>query len=377
MSDKSTDFTKNQPKFYIQTYGCQMNEYDSNLIKNILINKGYSIANSIEESDCILINTCTVREKADNKVYSFLGNLKESKKIIGVIGCLVEKDGSKLIGRMPHVNFIVGPRRIKEIPDILDRLKNGEKHIVCNGDNKDIKIEVNTLIKDVYSESKKESGYVTIMQGCSNYCSYCVVPYVRGKSKSRNLNEILTEVKNLVSIGIKEITLLGQNVNSYGQDLNDSIDFTGLLKEVIKISEIEKIKFMTSHPKDISSDLIELIAVEQKISKHIHLPVQSGSDRILKLMNRGYTREKYLEIVKEIKNRIPNVSITTDVIVGFPGESEKDFEDTLNLLKEVKFDSAFTFKYSKRDGTPASKMSGEVDKITKEERLKKLMEVLK
>lgn len=377
MSDKSTDFTKNQPKFYIQTYGCQMNEYDSNLIKNILINKGYSIANSIEESDCILINTCTVREKADNKVYSFLGNLKESKKIIGVIGCLVEKDGSKLIGRMPHVNFIVGPRRIKEIPDILDRLKNGEKHIVCNGDNKDIKIEVNTLIKDVYSESKKESGYVTIMQGCSNYCSYCVVPYVRGKSKSRNLNEILTEVKNLVSIGIKEITLLGQNVNSYGQDLNDSIDFTGLLKEVIKISEIEKIKFMTSHPKDISSDLIELIAAEQKISKHIHLPVQSGSDRILKLMNRGYTREKYLEIVKEIKNRIPNVSITTDIIVGFPGESEKDFEDTLNLLKEVKFDSAFTFKYSKRDGTPASKMKEEIEKSVKEERLKKLMEVLK
>ena len=371
-------------RVYIRTFGCQMNEYDSNIIKGLLLNTGFKEVSGIDEADYILINTCTVREKADNKVYSLLGSLRELKKIIGVCGCLAEKDGIKLIEKMPHVNFVVGPRRIKEIPSILDRLGNGENHIVCTGDSNTNGICINsghhpkegTRENGTVPIILMENGYVTIMQGCSNYCSYCVVPYVRGESKSRKIDEIIAEIKNLTESGIKEITLLGQNVNSYGKDLNSGISFADLLKEIIKIKKVEIIKFMTSHPKDVSGDLMDLIAKEPKMYKRIHLPVQSGSNRILKLMNRGYTREKYLEIIKDIRGKIPGASITTDIIVGFPSETEKDFEDTLDLVKEAKFDAAYTFKYSIRSSTPASKMDGEIDRIVKEQRLKKLMEII-
>ncbi|HHU92579.1 MAG TPA: tRNA (N6-isopentenyl adenosine(37)-C2)-methylthiotransferase MiaB [Halanaerobiaceae bacterium] len=362
-------------KYFIITYGCQMNEHDSEKLAGMLEAIDYHKAEEVEEADIILINTCTIRENAELRVFGKVGELKRLKEnnpdlIIGVGGCMMqsEKAVRHLYEKHPQVDLIFGTHNIHHVPDLIKRIEKERSRIVEVWD------EEEGLIPDLPSVRESDfKAWVSIIQGCNNFCTYCVVPYVRGRERSRPFKDIINEVEKLVAEGVKEITLLGQNVNSYGKDFKENIDFADLLQELDKIPALYRLRYMTSHPRDFSFKLIQVIKDTKAVCEHFHLPIQSGSNRILKKMNRGYSREKYLELVNKIRQEVPEAAITTDIIVGFPGETEEDFQETIDLVKEVRFDSAFTFIYSPRTGTPASKMEEQIPEDIKKERLSRLM----
>ena len=360
-----------EKKLKILTYGCQMNVADSERMAGILKQIGYKLTDELEAADLILFNTCCVRETAEDKVFGQIGRLKALKKqkpalIIGVAGCMAQKEGENLIKRAPHVDFVLGTGQSSEIARVVEDLELERKKFVDISEmSKKFPTEVFPL------RGGSVSTFVPIMYGCDNFCTYCIVPYVRGRERSRKPEEIFAEIRQAVAEGFKEITLLGQNVNSYA----GGISFAELLSRADKISGVERLRFMTSHPKDLSDELIAAIANGEHICEHIHLPVQYGNDEILRRMNRNYTVEKYLRLVEKIRAAIPNVSLTTDLIVGFPGETDENFSETLNFLRTVKFDAAFTFIYSRRSGTPAAIFTAQIDDATKHQRLEKLMAV--
>lgn len=369
---------KKDLKYYIETWGCQMNEEDSEKLSGMLKRIGYIKTENKEEASIILFNTCCVRENAENKVFGNLGALKKLKEknkdlIIGICGCMMQQKGmaDKILSKFPYVNIIFGTHNSYKFPEYLNRVKT-EGVQVKEIFNKETEI-VEGIPVDRESSVK---AYVTIMYGCNNFCTYCVVPYVRGRERSRQPEEILKEIKDLVSKGYKEVTLLGQNVNSYGKGLEENVDFAKLLRMINEVEGLERVRFMTSHPKDLNEDVILAIKECDKLCEQIHLPVQSGSDRILKEMNRHYDKNHYMNLINKIKKEIPDVSITTDIIVGFPGETEEDFEGTLNLVKEVQYDSAFMFIYSRRNHTPADKMENQVPDDIKHERFNRLVDAV-
>ncbi|GAA0780519.1 tRNA (N6-isopentenyl adenosine(37)-C2)-methylthiotransferase MiaB [Hathewaya limosa] len=362
-------------KYYIETWGCQMNEEDSEKISGMLKLKKYEIVKDREEADLIVFNTCCVRENAEQKVFGHLGILKKLKEkkpslVIAVCGCMVQQKGmaQEIAKKFPFVDILIGTHNSYKFSEYLNRVLGGERPII------DVWDKEGDIVEDVPVDRLSSiKAFVTIMYGCNNFCTYCIVPHVRGRERSRTPEDIEKEVKCLVESGYKEVTLLGQNVNSYGKGLEPNITFADLLRRLNNIEGLERIRFMTSHPKDLSDDVIDVIAECDKVCDHIHLPVQSGSSNILKKMNRHYTKEQYLELVKKIKERIPSASLTTDIIVGFPGETEDDFNDTLELIKEVRYDSAFTFLYSKRKGTPAYEYEEQITEKVKHERFDRLV----
>ncbi|HCL4547201.1 tRNA (N6-isopentenyl adenosine(37)-C2)-methylthiotransferase MiaB [Clostridium botulinum] len=365
-------------EFFIETWGCQMNEEDSEKLSGMLKKEGYIRTEERENADVIIFNTCCVRENAELKVYGNLGILKGLKSknpnlIIAVTGCMMQQKGMAEIikKKFPFVDIIIGTHNLHNFPNYLNEVKKKDTSVLKIQEKED------SIIENMPIDRKNSmKAFVTIMYGCNNFCTYCIVPYVRGRERSRTPENIEDEIKKLISEGYKEITLLGQNVNSYGKDLEPNVTFAELLKRVNNIEGLERVRFMTSHPKDLTDDVIEAIAKCDKLCEQIHLPVQSGSSEILKKMNRHYDREKYLDVVSKIKKLIPNVALSTDIIVGFPGETEKDFEETLSLVKEVEYDSAFTFLYSIRKGTPAAKFEDQVLEDVKHKRFNRLVEVL-
>ena len=357
--------------FYIETYGCQMNEHDSEKMSALLEGLGLTQVSSAEAADVVIINTCSIREKAEHKVYSALGKLKSLKTrnpamITVVAGCVAQQEKEKLLHRAPHLNLVLGTHSIAQLPELLERVGQSRQQIESTAFATDIKsLHMNAPLKG----KNQICSFVTIMQGCSNFCTYCVVPFTRGPEQSRKLGEVVDEVRGLVERGVKEITLLGQNVNAYGKDLNERALFTDLLTELNRIPELSRIRFTTSHPRDFNDNMASAMADLNSVCEHIHLPLQSGSDRILAAMNRGYTSLEYMEKLQRLREKIPNVAVTTDIIVGFPGESQADFEDTQRALQTIRFDQIFSFKFSQRPGTAAGKLSDQVPDEIKMERL--------
>ena len=365
-------------KYFIETWGCQMNEEDSEKLSGMLKSIGYSKSTDIKDADIIIFNTCCVRENAENKVFGNLGELKHLKKkkpelIVAVCGCMMQQEGmaDKILSKFPHVNIIFGTHNAYKFPEYLNRVKTEGVQV------KEIFNKETEIIEGVPIDRESSvKAFVTIMYGCNNFCTYCVVPYVRGRERSRRSEDIIKEIEDLVANGYKEVTLLGQNVNSYGKGLEEDIDFAKLLRKINEVRGLERVRFMTSHPKDLNKDVIYAIKECDKLCEQIHLPVQSGSNRILKKMNRHYTKESYLELVELIKKEIPGVSLTTDIIVGFPGETEEDFLDTLDLVQKVQYDSAFTFIYSRRNNTPADMMLNQVPDADKHHRFDRLVKAV-
>ncbi|NTW71298.1 MAG: tRNA (N6-isopentenyl adenosine(37)-C2)-methylthiotransferase MiaB [Eubacteriaceae bacterium] len=362
--------------YKIITYGCQMNENDSEKIAGMLKQAGHSPTEDENEANIIILNTCSVRENANDKFFGHLGYYKKLKKekkdlVLCICGCMMQQDSvvNEIKSKYRHVDMIFGTHNIHEFPQLLaDHLEKHEMVVGIWEDGREI-------VENIPVERKHEfKAYVSIMFGCNNFCSYCIVPYTRGRERSRTVESIRSEVEALAKTGCKEITLLGQNVNSYGNTLGEEITFPGLLKELAKVDGIERIRFMTSHPKDISLELIETIAGEKKLCNHVHLPVQAGNSRVLSAMNRKYSKEDYLDLVRKIKVKIPGVALTTDIIVGFPGETEEEFMDTMDILEKCEFDSAYTFLYSPREGTPAYNMEEQIDEDIKHERLNRFLD---
>ena len=363
-------------KYFIKTYGCQMNVHDSEEIKKILENLGYTEIEDYEQADLIILNTCAIRENAHDKVFGFLGRCKHLKKtnkdlILGLCGCMAQEENVvKEIGeKHKYIDIVFGTHNMNELPDMLMNFY-GKQSINVYSKEGDV-IEFGNL----YKRDSKITAWVNIMYGCDKFCTYCIVPYTRGKQRSRKSEDILKEVKELKEQGYKEITLLGQNVNAYGKDLDGEIEFGELLEKVSDIG-IERIRFVTSHPWDFTDKMIDVIASRENIMPYIHLPLQSGSNKILKLMGRRYTKEEYLELFNKIRNKVKNASITTDIIVAFPGETEEDFNDTLDVVNTCKYDGAFTFIYSPRENTPAAKMKNDLTESEKEDRLHRLNELV-
>lgn len=370
--------------FHVSTFGCQMNARDSEKLVGILEKIGF-VEEDSEEADFVIYNTCTVRENANNKVYGRLGYLNGFQKknpfmMIGLCGCMMQEPTvvEKIKQSYRFVNLIFGTHNIYKFAElIVTALENSfPEHSSGHGTSMTIDIwkDTDKIVEDLPVERKYsfKSG-VNIMFGCNNFCSYCIVPYVRGRERSREPKEIIREIECLAADGVVEIMLLGQNVNSYGKNLEQPMTFAQLLQEIEKIEGLERIRFMTSHPKDLSDELIEVMAQSQKICKHLHLPVQSGSTRILEKMNRRYTKEHYLGLVEKIKTAVPDISLTTDIIVGFPGETEEDFQETLDVVRKVRYDSAFTFIYSKRTGTPAAVLEEQVPEEIVKDRFDRLL----
>jgi tRNA-2-methylthio-N6-dimethylallyladenosine synthase len=378
--EKLTNENVNDEKklFFIQTYGCQMNEEDSEKLSGMLKRMGYERTENRDEASIIIFNTCCVRENAENKVYGNLGALKKQKEknpdlVIGICGCMMQQKGmaDEILKRFPYVNIIFGTHNSYKFPEYLNRVKTDGVQI------KEIVDKETEIVEGVPIDRKSDvKGFVTIMYGCNNFCTYCIVPYVRGRERSRKPEDIENEIKEMVSNGYKEVTLLGQNVNSYGKGLEENITFADLLRRVNKVEGLERIRFMTSHPKDLTLDVVYAIRDCDKVCDQIHLPVQSGSNRILKEMNRHYTKEQYIELAKKIRQEIPDVTFSTDIIVGFPGETEEDFNETLELAKEIQYDAAFTFIYSRRNHTPADKMENQIPDDIKHERFNRLVEIV-
>lgn len=372
--DQEYEKTGKKKTYHIETFGCQMNSRDSEKICGILKQIGYEETDT-EDADFVLYNTCTVRENANNRVYGRLGYVGKLKKshpgmIIALCGCMMQEETAveKIKTSYRFVDIIFGTHNIFKLAELLQIHMDSKRMVI------DIWNKADMIVENLPNDRKYSfKAGVNIMYGCNNYCSYCIVPYVRGRERSRNPQDILEEIKNLAADGVVEIMLLGQNVNSYGKNLDTPMSFAGLLSEIEKINGIERIRFMTSHPKDLSDDLIEVMKYSTKICKHLHLPIQSGSTRLLKLMNRKYTKESYLELVDKIRAAVPDISLTTDIIVGFPGETEEDFLDTLEVVKKVGYDSAFTFIYSKRTGTPAATMDNQVEEAVAMERFDRLL----
>lgn len=360
--------------FYDQTFGCQMNFKDSEKLNGILEDIGYVKADT-EKADFVYYNTCTVRENANVRVYGRLGALKNYKKknpemVIAMCGCMMQEpeEQEKVKTTFKFVDVVFGTHNIFKLAELLYECLSGRKRVF------DVWEKTDQIIEDLPSDRKFgfKAG-VNIMFGCNNFCSYCIVPYVRGRERSREPQAILDEIRRLAKDGVVEIMLLGQNVNSYGKTLDEPMTFAQLLTEIEKIEGIKRIRFMTSHPKDLSDELIEVMSRSSKICRHLHLPVQSGSSRVLKQMNRRYTKEQYLELVEKIRKAVPGISLTTDIIVGFPGETEEDFQETLDIVRKVRYDSAFTFIYSKRTGTPAAKMKDQVPEEIIKDRFQRLL----
>ena len=364
-------------KYHIVTFGCQMNVHDSEKIAGMLEQMGYVNCDTREEADIIVFNTCAVREGAEDRVFGNVGALKKMKKarpdlIIVVCGCMTQKEQTAQIfhEKFPFVDLIIGTFNMPKLKQYLEH-RSKKRRVILEQEG-----EIDELMP--YARTSGGNAWVNIMQGCNNFCTYCIVPYVRGREKSRLKENVLSEIKELVQSGkYKTITLLGQNVNSYGKDLPVPVTFAELLSDICKIEGDFEVAFMTSHPKDLSDELIEVVANEPKIRKEIHLPAQSGNNRILKLMNRKYTREKYLDIIHKIKTKIPNVRLTSDFIVGFPTETDEEFEETCTLVKEVGYSGIFAFMYSPRIGTVASTMDGQVDDEVKHIRVNKLLNLQK
>ncbi len=359
-------------KYYIRTYGCQMNVHDSEEIKALLEKVGFNETNEMKNADLIILNTCAIRENAHDKVFGFLGRCKHLKKdkkdlIIALCGCMAQEEHvvNEILDKHKYIDIVFGTHNINELPTMLINKMNKTNIKVYSKEGE--VIEVGNL----YKRDSLYSAWVNIMYGCDKFCTYCIVPYTRGKQRSRKSVDIIKEVNELKEKGYKEITLLGQNVNAYGKDLKDEINFSELLEAVAK-TNIPRIRFVTSHPWDFTNDMIDVIAKYKNIMPYIHLPLQSGSNNILKLMGRRYTKEEYLKLFDNIKNKIENVAVTTDIIVGFPNETDEDFKDTLDVVNYCKYDSAFTFIFSPRIGTPAALMKDTIDKETKEKRLQEL-----
>ncbi len=364
----------NKKYFTIVTYGCQMNQHDSERLAGQLKSIGYEYTDTLQEANFVLVNTCCVRESAEKKIYGKIGELKTLKAsnpslIIGITGCMAQKDRDKLFKKAPHIDLVLGTHNVHQLVDIVKEFEQTKKHVLAVLDKADqLEPDVPTIRKGTVA------AWVPIMYGCNNFCTYCIVPYVRGRERSRPVEDIVKEVHQLGQEGFKEITLLGQNVNSYGKDIENHSDFADLLAAVDQVETIERIRYMTSHPRDMNDKVISVIKNSKKICEYFHLPIQSGSNTILKAMNRGYTVEYYRELVAKIRKEIPNASLTTDIIIGFPGETEELFKETLDFVKEIGFDSAYTFLYSKRSGTPAATMPNQVPADVKQKHLQQLMD---
>jgi len=365
--------------YSIVTFGCQMNEHDSETIAGMMEQMGLRRAGSLDASDIIILNTCCVRGTAENKAFSFLGKLRRKKienprLIIGVCGCMTQQEGmaDRIKKTFPYVDIVLGTHNIGSLPRMIEKAVAGGMTLS--------EIWPGSGAVDGKLPLKRKAGVralVTIMYGCNNFCTYCIVPYVRGRERSRSPEDVIEEVAKAGGEGYKEVVLLGQNVNSYGKDLPTPVDFARLLEMLDKVDGIERIRYMTSHPRDFNDRLIDAIAASSKVCEHFHLPVQAGSNRILKRMNRGYEREDYIRLTEKIKASIPDATVTTDIMVGFPGEEDEDFNETMDLIRRVRFDSAYTFIYNNRTGTPASMMEGQIKEEVKKARIKTLIELQK
>lgn len=364
------------PLAFTETYGCQQNSSDTEKIRGMLADMGFGFCDNTEDADFILYNTCAVRENAELRVFGNIGALKHLKRrksevIIAVCGCMMQQEhiANQIKSKYKHVDLVFGTHALYRLPQLLDEVMSGGRVFdVANSDG--------AVFEDItYKRDEPPLAKIPIMYGCNNFCTYCIVPYVRGRERSRDAARILEEVKSVADMGYKEIMLLGQNVNSYGNDLESGMSFAELLRAVCKIDGIERVRFMTSHPKDISDEVIAAIAEEDKICNQLHLPVQSGSDRVLKAMNRKYTKEQYMTIINKVKALVPDIVLTTDIIVGFPGETTEDFEQTLDILREVEYDTIFSFIYSKRVGTPAADMPDCMTDEQKHKNFDKMLEV--
>lgn len=360
--------------YVITTHGCQMNEHDSEKIKTLLNTMGFKEIDREEEADLAIINTCSVRHSAEDKVIGHIGRLKHIKKQnkdlkVAVCGCMMQRKESRdnVLNTFNHVDIVFGTNNIYRLPQLILESDDKKNAVV------DIDESYTNFDNQIYSRTAGNAAYVNIVYGCNNFCTYCIVPYTRGREVSREPEDILDEIKNLVADGVNEVTLLGQNVNSYGKNLEEKITFAELLRMVHEVEGIERIHFTTSHPKDMSDDLIACYKDLPKLANYLHLPVQSGSNRVLKMMNRHYTREDYFTLIDKVRAVRPDISLSTDIMVGFPGETEEDFEDTLDLVKRVQYDNAFTFIYSRREGTRADKMENQVPKDVKDARFQRLL----
>lgn len=363
---------------YVYTIGCQMNVYDSEMFGRVLRPLGYIPSETFEEADLIIVNTCSVRKKAEEKAFSFLGRLQALKKknpelVVAMGGCVAQQEGANIVSRMPWVDIVFGTRAVGRLPGIIKRFEESGDRVI------DVTMD-NALIEALPSEDEGDpsqvSSFVTIMRGCDNFCSYCIVPHVRGRETSRSPENIVREIEALVARGTREVTLLGQNVNSYGLK-EDSCSFPDLLRQVSRIDGLKRIRFATSHPKDLSDDLIRAYGELTSLCNHIHLPVQSGSNRVLKRMNRKYTREQYIERIEKLRSVRPDIAVSSDMIVGFPGETDDDFQMTLDLVQTIGYDGLFAFKYSDRPYAPAVKFKDKVPEDVKKERLDALLRLEK
>ncbi len=374
MPEESNTFTNSPKRVYIRTYGCQMNKADSELSLGLLLERGYRIAPDEASADVILFNTCSVRQRAEDKVYSRLAWLKRRKDKdpnlrIGVLGCMAQKEAQDFFKKFPHVDMVCGTRMFDKLPELLDRLKDNGNHLLAIGEDDNI----------TYYPKRRPPGqhpyqsFVTVIRGCDNKCSYCIVPSVRGHEISRTVAEIVEEVGALAREGVKEVTLLGQNINTYGNDLPGDVGLGTLLRAVHDVKGIARIRFVTSHPKDMTAKTLETMASLPRVCRHLHMPAQSGSDRVLQQMQRGHTAEYYVKLTEDARRLMPDITLASDFIVGFPGETSSDFEDTVRLMKTVRFQNSFIFKYSPRPGTPAASLPDNIPMEVKKERNQALL----
>lgn len=371
-----TESRASQPLAFVETYGCQQNTSDSEKIKGMLFEMGYDFCEDASHADLVIYNTCAVRENAELRVFGNLGALKHQKRrrpdmIIGVCGCMMQQAhiAETIQKKYTHVDLVFGTHALYRLPELLYGVMQKQRVFATENEDGRIAEEIS------YFRSKPPLAKIPIMYGCNNFCTYCIVPYVRGRERSRDAEHILDEVREVAQKGYREVMLLGQNVNSYGNDLESGLSFAALLQAVCRTDGIERVRFMTSHPKDLSDELIAVMASEKKICKQLHLPVQSGSDRVLKVMNRKYTRDQYLSLVKKVRAAMPEIVLTTDIIVGFPGETDADFAETVSLLREVEYDTIFSFIYSKRNGTPAAEMPDVMDEVQKHQNFEAMLAV--
>ena len=367
----------NDKAFYLETFGCQMNVVDSERIVGLLDEIGYRQVEEPEQADLILLNTCAVRDKAVRKAYGHLGRFKPMKErkpdlILGMGGCIAQQEGKQLLEEFSYLDLVFGTHNVHRLPEMVQQV--AEKHVRCE-ETEFLDRETRLQLFPSRTGQEAYTRFVTVMQGCDNFCSYCVVPYVRGREISRPSAEILEEIRELAAQGVREITLIGQNVNSYGLKEDGELSFAGLLEQVNAVDGIDRIRFTTSHPKDLSDDLIECFGRLDKLCKHLHLPVQCGSDNILKAMNRGYTRERYLGVVERLRQVCPEIRLSSDIIVGFPGETEADFAETMSLLEKVRYTEIYSFIYSPRRGTTAADMADEMPAEIKQDQFNRMLEL--
>ena len=361
--------------FYLKTFGCQMNKHDSDSVSQILLNQGYRQSQAIEDAQIILINTCAVRQKAEDKALTLIGRLASLKRknpdlITGILGCVAQNQGVDLLAHFPHLDLVIGPRNVHHIDELISKIRKKRNKVFSLNLTEEIFLfpKYNGYLKG------KVTSFLKIMEGCDNFCSFCIVPFVRGRETSVPATKIIDRAYQLIREGVREITLIGQNVNSYNKKNKAELSFAGLLKALDEIPGLQRLRFTTSHPKDLSDEVIGLFGRLKTLCPHIHLPIQSGSDAVLRRMNRGYTAEQYRKLIEKLRSTRPDIAVSSDMIVGFPGETEKDFQDSLSLIEEVEFDNLFSFRYSDRRGTKATRLPNKVAEGEKQERLSLLQE---